>query len=60
MAMDLIASPGYGKRYVRPRDARGMWDRVIQIRGANTSRALAGADSVRPYLLKSKAPFLTA
>jgi hypothetical protein len=42
------------------RDARGMWDRLIQIRGENTSRALAGADSVRPYLLKSKAPFLTA
>jgi hypothetical protein len=60
MAMDLMASPGYWKRCVQHRDARGMWDRLIEIRGENTSRAFADADSVRPYLLKSKAPFLTA
>jgi hypothetical protein len=49
------------KRRVQHPGTRGeMWNRLIEIRGENTSRAFADADSVRPYLLKSKAPFLTA
>jgi hypothetical protein len=60
MAMDLMASPGYWKRCVQHPARERKWDRLIEIRGENTSRAFAGADSVRPYLLKSKAPFLTA
>jgi hypothetical protein len=60
MAVDLMAErPAMVKRCVQ--HSRGeMWNRVIEIRGENTSRAFADADSVRPYLLKSKAPFLTA
>jgi hypothetical protein len=62
MAVDLMASrPAMVKRRVQHSRTRGeMWNRLIEIRGENTSRAFADADSVRPYLLKSKAPFLTA
>jgi hypothetical protein len=61
MAMDLMASPGYGKRCVQPgRRREEIWNRLIEIRGEKRSRAFAGADSVLPYVLKSKAPFLTA
>ena len=62
MAVDLMASPpALLKRCVQPPGTRGeMWNRPIETRGENTSRAFPDADSVRPYLLKSKAPFLTA
>ena len=62
MAEDLLAAPpGYGEAPRSTPGKRGeMWNRLIEIRGENTSRAFADADSVRPYLLKSKAPFLTA
>ena len=62
IAVDLMASPpAMVKRCVQHPGRRGeMWNRLIEIRGENTSRAFAEADSVRPYLLKSRAPFLTA
>ena len=62
MAVDLMAAPpAMVKRCVQHPGTRGeIWNRLIETRGENTSRAFAGAGSVRPYLLKSKAPFLTA
>jgi hypothetical protein len=62
MAVNLTASPRLmvKRRVQHPCTRAEMWNRLIEIRGENTSRAFADADLVRPYLLKSKAPFLTA
>jgi hypothetical protein len=61
MRVDLMALFGYREaRTQHPRYARRGVNRLIELRGENRSRAFAGADSVRPYFLKSKAPFFTA